>query len=284
MIRVIKQNKIPTIYILLEMAKFKVSYNGLHKRDSYEGLIDYLENKQEKVKYPNREAKFLRDSPQYQSLLSQGFTEVEEQQLNKIKEEEEKHAVIKTSNDTNETAKEVKVVASQTDKPLIVKTQSTATQSQSQIETKSTGTQSQIDTKSSGSQYIPIQTKSSYTQSQPETKSSGTQSQIETKSSYTQAAPLMFDMTTQDNMSQVKQDIESVENTRIENKQQQEQRITKILENHLQHEATPDTTTNFAHRMAMMASSGISGIKKLGQQLSSSSEEPVASSSSLLFG
>merc|ERR1711924_173019 len=125
------------------------------------------------------------------ALLSQGFTEVEEQQLKKIKEEEEKHAVIKTSNDTNETAKEVKVVASQTDKPLIVKTQSTATQSQSQIEAKS-----------------------SYTQSQPDTKSSGTQSQIETKSTYTQAAPLMFDMTTQDNMSQVKQDIESVENTR----------------------------------------------------------------------
>ena len=75
-----------------------------------------------------------------------------------------------------------------------------------------------------------------------------------------------------------------MENTRIENKQQQEQRIAKILKNHLQHEATPDTTTNFAHRMAMMASSGISGIKKLGQQLSSSSEEPVASSSSLLFG
>ena len=267
------------------MAKFKVSYNGLHKRDSYEGLIDYLENKQEKVKYPNREAKFLRDSPQYQSLLSQGFTEVEEQQLKKIKEEEETHAVIKTSNDTNETAKEVKVVASQTDKPLIVKTQSTATQSQSQIETKSTGTQSQIDTKSSGSQYIPIQTKSIYTQSQPETQSSGTQSQIETKSSYTQAAPLMFDMTTQDNMSQVKQDIESVENTRKENKQQQEQRITRILENHLQNEATPDTTINFAHRMAMMASSGI---KKLGQQLSSSSsEEPVGivqTPPSLLFG
>ena len=60
------------------MAKHKVSYNGLHKRDSYEGLIDYLENKQEKVKYPNREAKILRDSPQYQSLLSQSFTEVEE--------------------------------------------------------------------------------------------------------------------------------------------------------------------------------------------------------------
>jgi hypothetical protein len=214
----------------------------------------------------------LRDSPQYQSLLSEGFTEVEEQQLKKIKEKEETHAVIKTSNDTNETAKEVKVVASQTDKPLIVNTRSFGTQAQqSQIETKSTGTQSQIDTKTSSSQYIPIQT-----------KSSGTQSQIETKSSYTQAAPLMFDMTTQDNMSQVKQDIESVANTRKENKQQQEQRKTRILENHLQNEATPDTTINFAHRIAMMASSGI---KKVGQVLSpSSSEEPVASSSSLLFG
>ena len=66
------------------MAKCGVKYAGLHKRDSYEGLIDYLENKQEKIKYPNREAKFVCNSPQYQQLLSEGFVEVEEQQLNKI--------------------------------------------------------------------------------------------------------------------------------------------------------------------------------------------------------
>ena len=44
------------------MAKFKVKYAGLHKRGSCEGLIDYLENKQEKIKYPDREAKFIRDA------------------------------------------------------------------------------------------------------------------------------------------------------------------------------------------------------------------------------
>ena len=107
------------------MAKFDVKYAGLHKRDSYDGLIDYLENKQENIKFPNREAKFVRDSPQYQQLLNEGFVEVEKQQINQIKDEQKEHAVIRTANDTNETAKEVKVVASQTDKPLIIHTKST---------------------------------------------------------------------------------------------------------------------------------------------------------------
>ena len=115
------------------MAKVGINYKGLHKRDTYEGLIDYLENKQEKIKFPNREAKFVRDSPQYQSLLNEGFVEVEEQQLKQVKEEQKEHAVIQTANDTNETAKEVKVVASQTDKPLIVKTKSTQSQASPQI-------------------------------------------------------------------------------------------------------------------------------------------------------
>ena len=216
------------------MAKFGVKYAGLHKRDSYEGLIDYLENKQEKIKFPNREAKFVRDSPQYQQLLNEGFVEVEKQQINQIKEEQQEHAVIRTANDTNETAKEVKVVASQTDKPLIIHTQST-------------GSQSQIDAKSSYSQTAQASVKSRGSQSQIETKSTSSQSQI----------PQIFDMTVSDNMSKVKQDIESVENTQQQNRQQQEQNISRILQNHLQHEATPETTTNFAHKMASLASSGI---------------------------
>ena len=61
------------------MAKPGLKYGGLSKRDSYEGLIDYLENKQDKLKLPDREAKFVRDSPQYQSLLNEGFLEVEKQ-------------------------------------------------------------------------------------------------------------------------------------------------------------------------------------------------------------
>ena len=219
------------------MAKVGVKYGGLHKTNSYEGLIDYLESKQEKTKFPNRDAKSVRDSPQYQSLLNEGFVEVEEQQLKQIKEEQAEHAVIRTANDTNETAKEVKVVASQTDKPLIVKT-----------------------------------------------TSNGSQSQIETKSTHSQVSPQIFDLTVNDNMSKVKQDIESVENTHQQNTKQQEQHVNRILQNHLQHEATPDTTTNFAHKIAS------AGLKKLGniasstisQLSSSSSQAPI--DTSLLYG
>ena len=57
--------------------------------------------------------------PQYQSLLNEGFLEVENQQTNQIKAEQEEHAVIRTASDTNDTAKEVRVVSSQTDKPLV---------------------------------------------------------------------------------------------------------------------------------------------------------------------
>ena len=211
------------------MAKVGINYKGLHKRDTYEGLIDYLENKQEKIKFPNREAKFVRDSPQYQSLLDEGFVEVEEQQLKQVKEEQAEHAVIQTANDTNETAKEVKVVASQTDKPLIVKN----------------------------------------------------------KSTQSQASPQIFDMTLNDHMAKFKQDVESVENTQQQNKQQQAQHINRILQHHLQHEATPDTE-NFAHKIASSASSAASAMQNFGQglrHLSSSTKPPNKPySTSLLLG
>ena len=222
------------------MAKVGVKYEGLHKRDTYEGLIDYLESKQEKIKFPNRDAKFVRDSPQYQSLLNEGFVEVEEQQLKQIKEEQAEHAVIRTANDTNETAKEVKVVAAQTqtDKPLIVKTNSRATQS--------------LD--------------------------------VKTKSTYSQASPQIFDMTVNDNMSKFKQDVESVEDTQQQNKQHQEQNINRILHNHLQHEATPGTT-DFAHKIASVASSSIQSIGQGLRHLSSSTKPNAkAHDTSLLLG
>ena len=242
------------------MAKFKLKYAGLHKRDSYEGLIDYLENKQEKIKYPDREAKFIRDSPFYQQLLSDGFTGVEEQQLNKIEEQQEEQDVIRTADDTNETAKEVKVVAgTQTDKQLIVKT-------------TSTGIQSQPSTKSSYSQSSQPTMQSSYSQaSQPSTKSTGSQS------------AQIFDMTLSDNIAKVKQDIQSVEDTQEKNRLQQAQRIANTLQNHLQNEATPQTTTDFAHKMAL------SGLSKLGS-LAANTMQKLASSSStgpdttLLYG
>ena len=249
------------------MPEFGVKYSGLHKRDSYEGLIDYLENKQEKLKLPDREAKFVRDSPQYQTLLNEGFVEIEEQQLKQIKAEQAEHAVIRTANDTNETAKEVKVVASQTDKPLLVKTKSTGTQS-AQASVRSTSSQSDIKhTAEKGMQSLSEMK-----------KTTGTGSQTE-----------IFDMTVNDNIKKVKQDIESVENTHAQNKLQQAQLISRKVQHHLGDQATPETTAGFAHKITAKVTTA--GLKALGniasrtiQQLSSASSSSQDPNTSLLLG
>ena len=48
---------------------FGINYNGLKQRKTYDELVDYLESGQEKIKYPDRFAKFLRESPQLSNLL-----------------------------------------------------------------------------------------------------------------------------------------------------------------------------------------------------------------------
>ena len=236
------------------MAKQGVKYAGLHKRDSYEGLIDYLENKQDKLKLPDREAKFVRDSPQYQSLLNEGFLEVEKQQINQIKAEQEEHAVIRTASDTNETAKEVRVVSSQTDKPLVKQQSTSAGQFRSVKYT--TATQSQT-------------------------------TPTETKSTSSQSSPQIFDMALGENLTKAKQEIESVENTTHQNKQQQIQNIVRMVDHNLRNVISPNATIDFAHSIA---SKGVSSLMKIGsvafrgmEQLSaSSSQEPQYSS--LLLG
>ena len=41
-------------------AVYKVNYQGLRKRESYDEIVDYLENKQEKINCPNRSAKQIK--------------------------------------------------------------------------------------------------------------------------------------------------------------------------------------------------------------------------------
>ena len=81
--------------------------------------------------------------------------EIEEQQLKQIKAEQAEHAVIRTANDTNETAKEVKVVAGPTDKPLLIKTKSTGSQS-AQAYVRSTSNQSDTKHTAAKRYSIPI--------------------------------------------------------------------------------------------------------------------------------
>ena len=83
-------------------------------------------------------------------------------------------------------------------------------------------------------------------------------------------------MTVNDNIKEVKQDIESVENTHAQNKLQQAQLIRRVVQHNLGEQATPETTIGFAHKMASMASSSIQTIGRGLYHLasSSSSQDP----------
>ena len=70
---------------------FGINYNGLRKKKTYDELIDYVMNKQEKIQYPDRTAEFLRNNPQLSNLLDgegEGLLEMEEQQKRQIVEVE----------------------------------------------------------------------------------------------------------------------------------------------------------------------------------------------------
>ena len=76
-----------------------VNYIGLRKRDTYNELIDYLLDKQPNVIYPDRKAKFIRNSPILSNLLDgdgMGSIYWQEQQINRIKEEQKEHAIQQT--------------------------------------------------------------------------------------------------------------------------------------------------------------------------------------------
>ena len=64
----------------------KMDFAGLRRRDTYEEIINYLENEQEIIKYPDRRAKFLRDSPYLTQLDNEGIRTLEEQETGAIRQ------------------------------------------------------------------------------------------------------------------------------------------------------------------------------------------------------
>ena len=117
------KNKIIIFYVIYKLlimatAVYKVNYQGLRKRESYNEIVDYLENKQEKINYPNRFAKQIRNSPELSNLLDgegMGAVEMEEQQLKAMEHEQAEQAVRQAGG----TAQVLRAAASQTDKPAI---------------------------------------------------------------------------------------------------------------------------------------------------------------------
>ena len=73
-------------------ARHANNYKGLKQRQSYDEIVDYLNNKQEKIKFPIRLAKSLRNSNQLSNLLDgdgEGLINMELQQQNIIKEQQQ---------------------------------------------------------------------------------------------------------------------------------------------------------------------------------------------------
>ena len=97
-------------------ARHANNYKGLKQRQSYDEIVDYLNNKQEKIIFPTRLAKSLRNSNQLSNLLDgdgEGLINMELQQQNIIKEQQKEHAITAMT-DAKSTAKVTKIMATQT--------------------------------------------------------------------------------------------------------------------------------------------------------------------------
>ena len=79
------------------MAMYAINKQGLREKPSYDELIGYLEYGQEKITYPDRFFKQLRETPQLSNLLDgEGFSanDMNEQQMKQAKEIAKELAII----------------------------------------------------------------------------------------------------------------------------------------------------------------------------------------------
>ena len=96
---------------------FGINYDGLRKKKTYDELIDYVMNKQEKIQYPDRTAKLLRNSPQLSNLLDsngEGLLEMEEQQKRQVMEVEKEHILRQTAGPSTGAAADVRTIKRKT--------------------------------------------------------------------------------------------------------------------------------------------------------------------------
>ena len=68
------------------MAKVAMMTDGLRRKPTYEEVIDHIENDPDKIKYPERASKFLRNTFQLSQLDGMGHALLEQQQAEEMKE------------------------------------------------------------------------------------------------------------------------------------------------------------------------------------------------------
>ena len=66
---------------------------GLRKKDTYEELINYLLTDQDVVRYPDRRAKQLRESPYLTQLDGEGLGEMQDHQERQFREEQKQNVI-----------------------------------------------------------------------------------------------------------------------------------------------------------------------------------------------
>ena len=86
-----------------------MNYNGLKKQPTYNELINYIGEKQEKIKYPNRDATFIRNSPYLSQFDGDSVLDLQEQE-NKINKKKLMEIEIKKlASDTHDTAQALRI-------------------------------------------------------------------------------------------------------------------------------------------------------------------------------
>ena len=99
------------------MAKVAMMESGLRRKQTYEEIIDYIENDPDKIQYPNRAAKLLRNTFQLSQLDGMGQALLEQQEINEMAERVKDYQ-LKEPADQNETSKRIEDAKNTSPQPI----------------------------------------------------------------------------------------------------------------------------------------------------------------------
>lgn len=193
----------------------------LRKRPSYDEMIDYIEIKNPKIKFPNRLATFFRNSP-YGSQFDgdNSFINLEEQENNIAKQRLQEEQIKKISSETQTTAQVIRA----TNKHISIQTGGVRN-----TETSGAGTQTDPPV------MVDKSTKTKYgqkmgSQTDPINTTVGdTQTDIGINSGTQTNKPQIFDMTVDDEKEDAMQDIESEKKKEEAKKEDKKKNIKNIV-------------------------------------------------------
>ena len=94
--------------------------SGLRKKPTYEEAINYIENDKDKIHYPDRKAKFLRNTFELSQLDGMGMQIMEAQQLREMKEREKIHYLREIANNSGSSYKLLKANQDQQEEKTLI--------------------------------------------------------------------------------------------------------------------------------------------------------------------